>query len=156
MIAMLLHGSVKRSIMARIATLAASAVPGDALYGVQVSRSLPPEPERQCVYGGRLRFAQAALLAERNVANQQTIQFDVRIRVVDLGDDVDGTEDIAEAIEQAVAAGVVADPSLVGGYGRIGVVAGDSDPTMVMPGPEPTVTVNRVLTVEVSVALAGV
>lgn len=153
---MLLHGAMKRAVMARIADLADAAGPADALYGVQVSPHLPPEPDRKCVYGGRLRFTQRPLMGERNVANEQTIVFDIRVRVVELGDDVDETESTAESIEQAIAVGLVAPPSLTGSGGWLDVVAGDSDPTVVSPNPEPAVTVNRVLTVQAVVARAGV
>jgi hypothetical protein len=149
-----LAGPVKRSIMARIAQLEL-ADPSDLGDSVQVSATLPPEPERKCVFGGATRWVQRDVLAERNVAFEQVITFDVRCRVVQPGDDIDGTEREAERILSAVADGVLANPDLTAGRGRIVPSSGDSDPIVLIPNPEPQVTVNLGLTFTVTLSVMG-
>jgi len=137
----ILAGPLKRSILARVAGLDL-ATPGDLGDSVQVTPTLAPEPERKAVYGGRTTWIQRDVLAERNVAYEQTITFEVRVRVVDLGDDVDAAEKEAERIVSLVVAGVAAEPDLTGGRGRIVATSGDSDPVVATPGPTPVVIVN--------------
>jgi hypothetical protein len=141
--------AAKRSVIARIQAWAdAQAGTGQPLDGVEVAYSLPPEPDRVCVYGGRVRTSRTARTAERNVLYREDITVEVRVRVVELGDDVAAAESIAEGIASVVASAVSAEPSLT--MGSILVAAVDSDPTMLMPGPEPSVTVNVGLTVALS------
>jgi hypothetical protein len=144
----ILSGKMKRSIMARIGNLNL----GDE---VQVSSTLPAEPDRKCVYGGRVRWAQREITDMKGVVFVQTITFEVRVRVFDLGDDVDGVEAEAERIISAVADGVVALPSLVGTAGTLVASAGDQDPTMLSPGPEPSVAANFSVTFVVTVTTGG-
>jgi hypothetical protein len=143
---MIVVWAAKRSIIARIQAWAdMQEGTGQPLDGVQVAYSLPPEPERVCVYGGRARGSRVPSAAERNVLFREDVTVDVRVRVVELGDDVEGAERTAEQIAQQVAAAVQADPPLV--QGRIYVAAVDADPTAISPGPEPSVTVNVGLSV---------
>lgn len=144
----ILSGPMKRSIMARIASLSL----GD---DVQVARTLPAEPERKCVYGGRVRWSQREITDQKAMVFVQTITFEVRVRVLDLGDDVDGTEAEAERILSAISDGVVAAPSLVGTVGTLVASAGDQDPTMLAPGPEPSVVANLSVTFVVTVTTGG-
>lgn len=144
----ILAGPVKRSIMARIESLPL----GD---DVQVARSLPADPDRKCVYGGRLRWSQGEVTDQHAMVFTQIITFEVRIRVVDLGDDADDVERQAEEILAAIADGVVAAPSLVGTYGSIVASSGDQDPTVVAPNPEPSVTANFALTFTITVTTGG-
>lgn len=127
---------------------------GDPLDGVQVAYSLPPEPDRVCVFGGRARTSRSAPLAERNTLYREDLSVDVRIRVVELGDDIASAEATAEAIAGQIAQAVSADPPLI--IGSVLVAAVDADPTIVTPGPEPSVTVNVGLTVVLSLNTAGV
>jgi hypothetical protein len=150
-----LSGPVKRSIMARIASLDL-ADPDDLGDSVQVAATLPPEPERKCVFGGATRWTQRDVLAERNTAFEQVITFEVRCRVVQPGGDVDGTEREAERILSIVSDGVLALPDLTGGRGNIVPSSGDSDPIVLSPGPDPKVTVNLGMTFTVTLSVLGV
>lgn len=150
----ILAGPVKRSIIARIASLDL-ADPSDLGDSVQVAAALPPEPERKCVFGGRTRWVQRDMLAERNAASEQVITFEVRVRVVQPGDDIDGTEREAERIVSLVSAGVLASPDLTGGAGRIVATSGDADPIVIAPSPEPLVTVNLAVTFTVTLSVVG-
>jgi hypothetical protein len=150
----ILAGPVKRSIIARIAALEL-ADPSDLGDSVQVEATLPPEPERKCVFGGRTQWVQRDVLAERYAASEQVISFEVRVRVVQPGDDIDGTEKEAERIVSLVASGVLLNPDLTGGRGRIVPSSGTSDPVVVTPSPEPSVTVNLGLTFTVTLSVVG-
>lgn len=150
----LLVGPVKRSIIARIRTLQL-ADPDDLGDSVQVEPTLPPDPERKCVFGGRAQWVQRDVLAERNVAFEQTITFEVRVRVVAPGGDIDAADREAERIMSLVASGVLANPDLTGGRGRIVPSSGDSDPIVVSPLPEPSVTVNIGMTFTVTLSVVG-
>ena len=150
-----LSGPVKRSIMARIAALDL-ADPSDLGDSVQVSPALYPEPERKAVFGGATRWVQRDVLAERNVAFDQVITFEVRVRVVQPGDDIDGTEKEAERILSLVTDGVLANPDLTSGKGRIVPSSGDSDPIVLSPSPEPQVTVNLGVVFTVTISVLGV
>lgn len=149
---MLLHGLLKRAVMARLADLTD---PGDPLHGVQVATAMPPEPERLCVFAGRARFVRREVTDMRAGLFEHTVTFEIRIRVVELGGDIDAAEKIGEDIAAAVAAAVSAGPSLVGTAGTIAVTGGDSDPTVIAPSPEPSVTVNQSVTVTAVVVKAG-
>lgn len=150
----ILAGPFKRSVIARLRTLDLTDpdVPNDE---VQVEPTLPPEPSFKCVYGGRTTWTQRDVLAERNVAFEQTITFEVRVRVMLSGDDADGAELEAERIVSLVASGVLAQPDLTGGRGRIVPSSGDSDPVVVTPGPEPLVIVNLSLVFTTVLSLVG-
>lgn len=150
----IMSGPVKRSIMARIAGLQLG-TPGDLGDTVQVSATFPPEPERKCVFGGRTAWVQRDVLAERNMAFEQTITFEVRVRVVQPGGDIDDVEREAERIVSAITSGVLAAPDLTGGRGRIVPSSGDADPIVVTPSPEPSVTVNVGLTFTVTLSVVG-
>lgn len=148
-------GPVKRSIIARIRSLQL-ADPSDLGDSVQVTPTLLPEPERKAVFGGATRWVQRDVLAERNAAFEQVITFEVRCRVVQPGDDIDGAEREAERILSLVADGVLANPDLTGGRGRIVPSSGDSDPIVVSPNPEPLVTVNLGMVFTVTLSVLGV
>lgn len=154
----LIHGAVRRSVIGRIQDWRDAATPSSALYDVQVEQALPPEPERVTVYGGRLAWTRAEVLAERNVAHTMTITYDVRVRVVELGDDIASAEARADAIEDAVTRAIQADPPLAGGSGRVVVTSGDADPVVIGIGGDgfTAVTVNRGITVTVTITAAGV
>lgn len=139
---------MKRSIMARIKSL-------DLGDDVQVSNTLPAEPERKCVYGGRVRWSQREITDQKAMVFVQTITFEVRVRVFDLGDEVAAVEEEAERIISAVADGVVGGQSLVGTAGTLVAAAGDQDPTMVSPGPEPSIAANLSVTFVVTVTTGG-
>lgn len=150
---MILAGPLKRSIIARIASLDLAGYPGDE---VEVAATMPPEPERKCVFGGRTTWAQRGILGEPNIAFEQVITFEVRVRVVEPGDDADGAEKEAERIISAVTVGVLQQPSLTGGRGTIVPSSGDADPVVVTPGPEPAVTVNLSVVFTATLAVTGV
>lgn len=150
----ILAGPFKRSIMARIGGLDLAA-PSDLGDVVEVSATLPPEPERKCVYGGRTTWVQRDVLAERNIAFEQTVTFEVRVRVVELGDDADHAEMEAERILSLITSGVLAGPDLAGGLGRIVPTSGDADPVVAMPAPEPQVTVNLSVTFTATLSMVG-
>lgn len=150
----ILTGPLKRSIMSRIANLGL-ADPNNLADWVQVESTMPADPERKCVFGGRTSWQQTSLLAERNAAFQQVITFEVRIRVAIPGGDPDEADKEAERIQALIAWGVCADPDLTGGRGRIVATSGDSDPIVVIPDPEPGVIVNMGLTFTATLAVVG-
>lgn len=137
----MLSGPLKRSIIARIATLGL-ADPGDLGDTVQVSTAMQPNPERKAVFVSRTSWGQRDVLAERYVAYEQTIVVEVRVRVMQPGGDMDATEREAERIVSLIVAGVCADPDLTGGRGRIVATSGDADPVVLSPSPDPYVVVN--------------
>lgn len=152
---MLVMWAAKRAIVARIQAWAdMQEGTGEPLDGVQIGYSLPPEPERVCVFAGRTRSSRTAPLAERNTMFREDITVEIRVRVVEYGDDVAAAEGTAEAIAGQVAAAVSADPPLA--LGQILVGAIDTDPTIVAPSPEPAVTVNVGLTVVLSMNVPAV
>jgi 2,4-dienoyl-CoA reductase-like NADH-dependent reductase (Old Yellow Enzyme family) len=152
---MLMVWAAKRAVMARIQSWAdMQEGTGEPLDGVQIGYSLPPEPDRVCVYGGRARSSRTAPTAERNTLFREDITIDVRVRVVESGDDVESAERTAEGVAGQVSRAVSADPALVIGSVLVGAV--DTDPTVVSPGPEPSVTVNVGLTVVLSMNTPGV
>lgn len=150
----ILAGPLKRSIIARIdsLTLTNPAIPGDE---VQVEATLPPEPMPKCVFGGRTTWVQRDVLAERNVSFEQTVTFEVRVRVVESGDDADGAEKEAERIVSLITSGVLANPDLTGGAGRIVPSSGDADPVVATPGPEPVVIINLGLVFTAILSVVG-
>jgi len=148
----ILAGPLKRSIMARIASLDLADYPGDE---IEVSAVLPPEPMRKTVFGGRTTWIQREVLAERYVAFEQTLTFEVRVRVVEPGDDADAAELEAERIVSLITSGVLAEPDLTGGRGRIVPTSGDSDPIVVTPAPDPQVIVNVGLTFTATLSVVG-
>lgn len=149
----ILAGPMKRSIMARIASLDLGDYPGDE---VEVSATLPPEPARKAVFGGRTTWLQRDVLAERNIAFEQVVTFEVRVRVVEPGDDADGAEKEAERIVSLITTGVLAEPDLTGGRGRIVPTSGDNDPIVVTPSPDPNVIVNIGLVFTATLSVVGV
>jgi hypothetical protein len=131
--------AAKRSIIARLSAQAE----GGTLDGVQVAYSLPPEPERQCVYGGRVRSVREQMTAEHSTQLfRSTTTVEIRVRVVELGDDVEEVDRTAEGICNAVAVAILAEPRIAGPGSQVGVTALDADPTAISPGPEPTVVAN--------------
>jgi hypothetical protein len=151
-------GAVRRSVIGRIADYAEQAEPGGALHGVEVAAAMPPEPTRRLVYGGVLRWVRRDVLAERNAAHELVMTFDVRVRVVELGDDIAEAELIADRIEDAITDAVHANPPLAGAFGRVVVTSGDADPVVVGLDRDgfTLVTVNRGITVTVTIVAAGV
>lgn len=151
----ILSGPLKRSIMARIGTLDL-ADPDDLSDDVEVVPALVGEPRRKCVFGGRTTWSQRDVLAERNVAFEQTITFEVRVRVYLPGGDIDAAEREAERIVSVITAGVLAEPDLTGGRGRIVPTSGDADPVVALPDPEPAVIVNVGVVFTATLSVVGV
>lgn len=151
----ILAGPLKRSIMARIASLDL-ADPTDLGDEVEVTAALVGEPMRKSVFGGRTTWVQRDVLAERNVAFEQVITFEVRVRVAVPGGDVDAADREAERIVSLITAGVLAEPDLCGGRGRIVPTSGDADPVVALPDPEPQVIVNVGVVFTATLSVAGV
>jgi hypothetical protein len=143
--------TAKRSVIARIQSWSASTT--GALAGVEVDYALPPEPDRICVYGGRVRSTRVQVTAENALVFREDIIIDIRVRVQVLGGDIEDAERTAESISQAVAVAVSAEPRIT--TGTIGVTATDQDPTIVAPDPDPYVTVNVLLSVTMSMLTQG-
>jgi hypothetical protein len=141
--------TAKRSIMARITNTATGAAQGTPLYGVQVAYALPANPERICVYAARVRSARAPATAEFGVIFREDITLDIRVRVQELGGDIQDAEQVAEGISRAIALAVT-DPAQAQIAPLIYVSATDQDPTIVAPDPEPYVTVNAALSISLS------
>lgn len=137
----ILAGPLKRSIIARIASLDLDD-PADLSDEVEVVAALVGEPARKCVFGGRTTWVQRDVLAERNTAFEQVVTFEVRVRVFLPGGEVDEADREAERIVSLITAGVLANPDLTGGRGRIVPTSGDSDPVIAYPDPDPAVIVN--------------
>jgi hypothetical protein len=154
-VATLIAWAAKRSVVARIKAWADQAVQGDALYGVEVHYALPPNPDRVCVYAGRVRSSRTQASGEHAVLFREDVALDVRVRVQEPGGDVESAERAAEGICAAVASAVSAEPRIVGSGGSVAVAATDQDPTIVAPDPDSTVTVNAVLTVSLSLMTPG-
>lgn len=146
--------AAKRSIMARITNTAAGAAQGTPLYGVQVAYALPPNPERICVYAARVRSARAPATAEFGVLFREDITLDIRVRVQELGGDIQDAEQVAEGISRAIALAVT-DPMQAQIAPLIYVSATDQDPTIVAPDPEPYITVNAALSITLSMNTSG-
>ncbi len=148
----LIHGQLKRTILARIEALDLSDDLGEP---VQVLAAPAAQLDRQAVYPGVVRWSQRELTAERSLAMQQTITVEIRIRVEHGDGDIDNAEMRAEATQRAIAAGVVAEPFLLGGAGSLVATSGDADPTVVAPDPDPKVIVNLGLTFTAVVNTGG-
>lgn len=140
--------------MSRIAALDLGD-PSDLGDEVNVVPALTGEPGRKTVFGGRTTWVQRDVLAERNVAFEQTITFEVRVRVVVPGGDVDAADREAERIVSAITAGVLAEPDLCAGRGRIVPTSGDADPVVATPDPEPQVIVNVGVVFTATLAAGG-
>lgn len=136
----LIHGTLKRAILERIRELALT--DSDTGLPVQVSPTMPPVIERRCVYAGAVRWSQTELTAERAAVTRQTVTVEIRIRSEDAGGDIDKAERDAEALQSAIAAGVVREPFILGDAGSLVATSGDADPTVVAPDPDPKVIVN--------------
>lgn len=153
--ATLLLWAAKRAVILRIKDQSSTALPGDTLYGIEVDYALPATPERISVYGGRCRSIRAQAGGEHGLLFREDLTIEVRVRVQELGDDINHAEMTAESICQAIALAVSAEPRLVPS-GLVAVTATDQDPTAVFSAPEPMVTVNVSLTVSISVNSVGV
>ena len=149
----LLAWAAKRAIIARIDAWTDLADPTDPLYGVQVAYALPAEPERVCVYGGRVRSIRAQATAEHGNMFREDITVEVRIRVYEVGGVPEDTERTAEGIAQRIAVAVSAEPRIA--VGGVAVTATDADPTVLIGDPEPAVAVNIVLTVAIAMLTGG-
>jgi hypothetical protein len=152
--ATLLAWAAKRAVIARIQAWVDIAPSTDPLYGLQVGYVLPPEPERTCVYGGRVRSSRTQTSAEHAALFREDVTVEIWVRVFEPAEDVVDTERVAEGIAQRIAVAVSAEPRI--STGSVAVVATDADPTVLSPGPEPSVAVNVVLTVALSMTTAGV
>lgn len=151
----ILAGPFKRSIISRIQSLDL-ADPADPTDEVMVVPALTGEPGLKTVFGGRTTWVQRDVLAERNVAFEQTITFEVRVRVVAPGGEVDDAEREAERILSAVTSGVLANPDLTGGRGRLVPSSGDADPVVATPDPDPQVIVNVGVVFTATLSMVGV
>jgi hypothetical protein len=149
----LLAWAAKRAVMARLQAWSDVATSTDPLYQVQIGYTLPPEPDRVCVYGGRVRSVRAQATGEHGVMFREDVTVEVRVRVFAPGDDTDAAERVAEGIAQRIATAVSAEPRIT--VGTVAVVAMDADPTVVVPDPEPSVAVNVALTVALSMMTPG-
>jgi hypothetical protein len=145
--------AAKRSIIARIEAWADIAPPGDALADVEIAYSMPPVPDRVCVYGGRARSVRTQAGGEHALLIREDITVDIRIRVHEPGGDDASAERTAEGVAQRIAAAVSAEPRLT--TGSVLVTATDQDPTIVSPDPDPFVTVNVLLIVTLSMLTPG-
>jgi hypothetical protein len=147
--------AMKRSVMARIQAWSdQQAGTGLPLDGVQIAYTMPPQPERVCVYGGRPRAVRELVTGERAVMFREDITVEVRVRVVELGDDAQDAERTAEQICQQISQAVSAEPQL-SQTGPVAVAAVDEDPIVLGAGPEPSTAVNVALTVSASLMTAG-
>lgn len=152
--ATLLAWAAKRSVIARIQAWADVATATDPLYGLEISYSMPVQPERVSVYGGRVRSVRAQVGAEHALMMREDITVDVRVRVHEPGGDDVSVEATAEQISQRIALAVSAEPRI--STGSVLVTATDQDPTIVSPDPDPWVTANVLLTVSLSMLTSGV
>lgn len=151
--ATLLLWAAKRAVIARLQSWADVSAPTDPLYALQISYLLPPDVERVCVYGGRVRSSRTQATGEHAVMFREDVTVEVRIRVFAPGDDVQETERLAEGIAQRIAAAVSAEPRI--STGSVAVSAVDSDPTVMIADPEPGIVVNVGLTVSLSMNTPG-
>jgi hypothetical protein len=149
----LLLWAAKRAVVYRIQSASDSAQPTDPLYGLQIAYSLPPDPERICIYGGRVRSSRSQSTGEHALMFREDATVEVRVRVFEAGADVQDAESVAESIAQRIAAAVSADPRIV--IGSVAVSAVDSDPAVLVPDPEPGVIVNVGLTVSLAMQTPG-
>lgn len=145
--------AAKRSVISRIQAWADVAAADDPLYGVQIEYALPAEPERVCVYGGRVRSTRTQAGGEHALMFREDIVIEVRVRVYEVGGDPEDTERTAEGIAQRIAVAVSAEPRITAG--SVAVTSTDADPTVLSGDPEPAVTVNVVLTVTLSMLTPG-
>lgn len=145
---------LKRSIIARLAAHAAGTNPpppgaellatGDPAYSaVQVGTMLPAEPDRLCVFGAPLRLSRSEMTAEVNRQGgglvDETVIVEIRVRVFQPGEDVDGVDRMLGDLVQAVAVAVLNGAPFIG-QGRIGLSSITQDPTAYVPNPEPSLT----------------
>jgi hypothetical protein len=149
----LMAWAAKRAIIARIEAWAEVADSDDPLYGIQIAYALPAEPERVCVYGSRVRSTRTQATGEHATLFREDITVEVRVRVFEVGGDPEDTERTAEGIAQRIAAAVSAEPRIV--IGSVAVTSTDADPTVLSGDPEPSVAVNIVLTVTLSILTPG-
>ena len=149
----LLAWAAKRAVIARIQAWADEASESDPLYGVQVSYVLPPDLERVCVYGGQVRSVRTQVTGEHANLFREDVTVEVRIRVYEAGGDVQETERVAEGIAQRVAVAVSAEPRIT--VGSVAVSAMEEDPPALVGDPEPSVAVNVLLIVGLSMITPG-
>jgi hypothetical protein len=151
--ATLLAWAAKRAVIARIQSWADQAATTDPLYGVQVSYILPPDLERICVYGGQVRSVRTQVTGEHAVLFREDVTVEVRIRVFEPGGDVQDTEQVAEGIAQRISVAVSAEPRIT--VGSVAVAAMEEDPPAMVGDPEPSVAVNVLLVVGLSMITPG-
>jgi len=117
---------------------------------VQVGYSYPPEPLRQCVYGGGARMTQVDAVAEPGVTTVERVVVDIYIRCQVLGDDSRAAEMLAEMIADKIIGMLNATPYLVtptppGGVTVVGIVQGIADSPILSGIPEPVIDVSLLL-----------
>jgi hypothetical protein len=149
----LLAWAAKRAVIARIQAWSDEAVSTDPLYQVQIGYVLPPEIERVCVYGGQVRSIRTQVGAEHALMFREDITVEVRVRVFQPAEDVQDTERVAEGVCQRIATAVSAEPRI--STGSVAVTAMDQDPPALSPDPEPSVVVNVLLVVALSMNTPG-
>jgi hypothetical protein len=145
--------AAKRSILARIQAWADQAAPGDPLAGLDIAYSLPVNPDRVSVYGGRTRSTRTQAGGEHALLIREDITVEIRVRVNEQGGDDESAERTAEGIAQRIAVAVSAEPRIT--TGSVLVSAIDQDPTVISGDPDPWVTVNVVLIVSLSMLTGG-
>jgi hypothetical protein len=149
----LLAWAAKRAVIARIQSWADQAATTDPLHGAQVSYILPPDIERVCIYGGQVRSVRTQVTGEHAVLFREDVTVEVRIRVFESGGDVQDTEQVAEGIAQRICTAVSAEPRIT--VGSVAVAAMEEDPPALAGDPEPSVAVNVLLVVGLSMITPG-
>lgn len=153
---------LKRSAFARLKLIAAGTQPppqgAELLVSsvdrpVQVEQFLPAEPDRICVFGAPLSASRREASGEspRYAGNVmvsglqiETVRLEIRVRVYEPGEDVDGVDRTLGDMCSAVATAILSSPLIE--QGRLYLSGVTQDPTALAPPPEPSVTGNGSLT----------
>jgi hypothetical protein len=166
-VAVIIAWPLKRSALARLAAFADGTKPiphglevllaplvSTSDVPVEVSYAIPDEPDRVCVYGTPLRASRAERTAEAgggyatNSGMQavvaETVTLELRARVYEPGDNIEGVDRLLGDVCQAVATALTYERLFA--QGAMALTSVTQDPTAVSPSPDPYVIGNALLT----------
>jgi hypothetical protein len=152
---------LKRSAFARLGLIAngtqapvsgAELLVSSTARPVQVSPFLPAEPDRICVFGTPLSASRREASGESpryfggvmvSAVQVEVVRLEVRVRVYEPGEDVEGVDRTLGDMCSAVATALLSQPLM--DQGRLYLSGITQDPTALAPAPEPSVTGNASL-----------
>lgn len=143
----LLAWPIKRLALATLAEVADGSTPppsgaaplvATVARPVQVAHFLPTNPERVCVYGTPIRATARELTAEDPSVTGQTALIEIRVRIYEPGEDIEGVDQALGEMCTAVASVLLSAPLFPAG--RIWLSAMAQEPQEFTPNPEPSVT----------------